>query len=176
VYNAPVHVITDWAQAIPAWLAVVLLTLVPALELRASIPYGLLATSLPAWQVILLAILANWLVAPLVYTVLQLLLKLCLRWPWFAKRWERYSGHVLRKIHASVESWGSWGLAIFIGIPLPGTGVYTGAVGAYLLGMSMRRFLVVSLAGVLLAGAIVTIVVLSGSQAFAWLAKPLAQP
>lgn len=175
MYNAPVHAMMDMAHAIPAWLAVVLLTLIPALELRASIPYGLLATCLPAWQVIALAILANWAIAPLVYGVLQYLLKLCVRWPWFARRWERYSSHVLKKIHGSVESWGSWGLALFIGIPLPGTGVYTGAVGAYLLGMSLRRFMLVALAGVLMAGIIVSVVVLTGSEAFAWLANSPGQ-
>jgi uncharacterized membrane protein len=171
VYNAPVLALLDWTHGSTALLAVFLLTLVPALELRASIPYGLLATDLPAWVVIAAALFANWLVAPLVYVGLQSVLKLCLRWPWFAQRWQRYSEQVLKKIHSSVETWGSWGLAIFIGIPLPGTGVYTGAVGAYLLGMSMRRFLVVSLAGVLLAAAIVALVVLTGSEAFAWLAN-----
>lgn len=168
------HAVADFTHGFPAWLAVVLITLIPALELRASIPYGVLATSLPLWQVLLLAIATNWLIAPLVYVLLKLLLKLLLRWPWFNRVWERYSQRVLKRIHASVETWGSWGLAMFIGIPLPGTGVYTGAVGAYLLGMSMRRFLLVALAGVLIAGVIVTVIVATGSQAFAWLVKPPA--
>ena len=171
MYNAPVHAVMELAQAIPAWLGIVLLTLIPALELRASIPFGLLATKLPVWQVVLIAIVANWLIAPLIYLLLKLLLNACLRWPWFSRLWERYSNHVLKRIHRSVESWGSWGLALFIGIPLPGTGVYTGAVGAYLLGMSLRRFCIVALVGVLLAGTIVTVIVLTGSQAFTWLVK-----
>ncbi len=174
MYNAPVHAVTDLAHSIPAWLAITLITLIPALELRASIPYGLLATGLPLWQVVLIAVLANWLIAPLVYLALRLVLKLLLRWPWFSRIWERYSQRVLKRIHASVETWGSWGLALFIGIPLPGTGVYTGAIGAYLLGMSLRRFLWVALAGVALAAAIVTAVVATGSQAFAWFVKPPA--
>lgn len=159
----------DWAAGIPPLWGIAFLTLIPALELRASIPYGLLATPLPAWQVVLCAVAANWLIAPLVYLVLRYLLKFLVRWPWFDRVWQRYSARVLSRTERIVNSWGAWGLAVFIGIPLPGSGVYTGALGAYLLGMGFRRFMWVALVGVLIAALLVTAIVLSGSGAFGWL-------
>jgi multidrug efflux pump subunit AcrA (membrane-fusion protein) len=51
------------------------------------------------------------------------------------------------------------GLALFIGIPLPGTGAYTGAAGAFALGMKKRQFAIANIAGVCMAGIAVTIIV-----------------
>lgn len=159
----------SWIEQIPPLLGIAVLTFVPALELRASIPYGLLATDLPWWAVVLAAVVVNWLVAPLVYLFLKYVLALLLRLGWFARFWQRYSERTQRRISRSVDTWGAWGLVLFIGIPLPGSGVYTGALGAYLLGMGFRRFMWVALAGVLVAAAAVTAIVLSGAEAWAWM-------
>lgn len=159
----------DWAASIPPLWGIAILTFVPALELRASIPFGLLATDLPAWEVVAAAVAVNWLIAPLMYLFLKYLLKFMLRWRWFNGAWERYTQRVQRRVERAVNSWGAWGLAVFIGIPLPGSGVYTGALGAYLLGMGLRRFLWVALVGVLIAAALVTAIVLTGSEAFGWM-------
>ena len=160
-----------WVEQVPPLLGIILLTLLPALELRASIPYGLLGTGLPLWQVVLAAVLANWAIAPLVYLFLRHVVRLLERWPWFARLWERYTARVQSRAQRAVESWGTWGLALFIGIPLPGSGVYTGALGAYLLGMSLRRFIWVALAGVLIAAALVTLITATGSEAFSWMIR-----
>jgi len=48
------------------------------------------------------------------------------------------------------------GVAIFIGIPLPGSGVYTGALGSYLLGVQKKKFMVANAIGVLIAAVAVT--------------------
>lgn len=164
--------VIQWAQALPPWLGIALITLLPFLELRASIPYGILAAGLPPWQAALLAIAFNWLLAPLVYLLLQLVLRYLLRWPWFDRLWSRYSIRVLQRTERYTNTWGSLGLALFIAVPLPGSGVYSGAVAAYLLGMRLRRFTVVSLLGVILAGLAVTLIVVSGNEALSWMVKP----
>lgn len=60
----------------------------------------------------------------------------------------------------NVEKYGELGVAVFIGIPLPGSGVYTGAFGAYLLGLDKRKFGVANVIGVLIAGVAVTVLCL----------------
>ena len=66
----------DWVQSInPIW-GVILLTVMPIFELRASIPFGLLATALPTWAVIVTAVITNWLIAPVVYFILKQFLNL----------------------------------------------------------------------------------------------------
>ncbi|NLL83853.1 MAG: small multi-drug export protein, partial [Lentisphaerae bacterium] len=71
-------------------------------------------------------------------------------WPIFERT--RY------KLHPYVERHGEWGLALFIGVPLPGTGAYSGALGAFLLGVSRRRFMVANFLGVVVACIAVTVV------------------
>ncbi len=147
----------QWVQGLNPLLAVMILTYLPIFELRASVPYGILATDLQVWQVLPVAVLSNWAVAPVVYLFLKYVMRFILRWKWFARLWERYIEHFQKRIHRAVEGKGAWGLALFIGIPIPGSGVYAGALGAYLLGMGLRRFLVVSLAGVIMAASIMAI-------------------
>jgi len=170
-----VQALGDWLAGFhPLW-GVVILTFVPALELRAAIPFGLLIPNAPPWWLVTLtAVGTNWLVAPLVYLFMRYAVDGLRRWRWFERHWERYTERVQRRIHRQVETWGAWGLALFIAVPLPGSGVYTGALGAYLLGMGLRRFMWVALVGVILAGAAVTLIVLSGSEAWSWLVNTRA--
>lgn len=155
----------DWIAEVPPLIGIAVLTFLPLLELRASIPYGLLATPLPWWVVFIAAVAINWLVAPVVYLFLKYALQFLLRNAWFARIWECHTERTQKRISRAVDTWGTWGLAVFIGIPLPGSGVYTGALGAYLLGMGFRRFMWVALAGVLIAATAVTIIVMSGAEA-----------
>ena len=107
--------------------------------------------------------------APVVYFGLKFILRGMLRWRWFARCWERYTEKVQKRTEHAVRTWGALGLAVFIGIPLPGSGVYTGALGAYLLGMGFRRFMWVALVGVCIAALTVTLVVVTGSELFNWM-------
>jgi len=65
-----------------------------------------------------------------------------------------------------VDKYGEWGIALFIGIPLPGSGSYSGALAAYVLGLSYKKFIIANLLGVLIAGIAVLIVSLTGSSLF----------
>jgi len=87
--------------------------------------------------------------------------------------WEKKVEKTRQKIHNGVEKYGEYFLIIFIGIPLPGSGVYSGALGAYLLGMSFRKFLIANIFGVIIAGTAVTLAVLSGAEALKFFFKQI---
>ena len=72
-----------------------------------------------------------------------------------------------------MDKYGEWALAIFIGIPLPGSGVYSGALAADLLGLSFRKFVVANIVGVLIAGVIVTAVSLWAPETFSFFIKKI---
>jgi uncharacterized membrane protein len=157
------------------------ITMIPALELRASIPVGLLATDLDlpfgvhihgmafSWQAVFaVCVVSNFILGVLLYPVLGRLLLLLERIPLVNRFWRYTVERTQRRIHPYVERWGMIGVALFIAIPLPGSGTYSGALGAFLMGMSYRRFLVANAIGVLVAGAAVTAVVLSGTGLFHW--------
>lgn len=147
-------------------LTVIALTFFPFVELRGSIPYGLLATSLPWYLVLVLAVAANWVIAPLLFLFLKFVMNHVDRWwPWLGKNYRRYERHAQKRIHKHVDKYGTWGIAVFIGIPLPFTGVFSGTVAAYALGMHFNKAMLATFLGVLLAATIVTAVVLTGNSA-----------
>lgn len=152
----------------PPLIAVIALTFMPIFELRASIPYGYLS-GMPLHVLLPIVVLVNWLVAPVMYFFMRYLLVFVRRWQWFDRVWDKYTAKAQRKAQKAMDTWGLWGLALFIGIPLPGSGVYTGAVVAFVLGVRLRHFIWVALAGVCIAALAVTLVVVSGSEVFSWM-------
>ena len=152
-------------------LVLILITLIPTLELRASIPYGILRADIHWWLVVLVCVVTNIVLGPLVYLFLDKAMDLLLSFQWLNGIYGKTVTRTQRRIQKSVDRYGEMGVALFIGIPLPGTGSYSGALGAYLLGLGYRRFIIANVIGVLMAGSIVTAVVLSGVEAFRVLIK-----
>ena len=153
-------------EAIPnPYLLVMILTLLPAMELRLSIPYGYLVLKLSLWQVVGVAIVTNILLGPVVFFLLDKFLHLLLKVKWINKLWDRIVVRTQKKIHPYVEKYGTWGLGLFIGVPLPGSGVYSGAAGGYVLGFTKKEFYLATVIGVLIAAAAVAIVTFTGSEA-----------
>lgn len=151
-----------------ALIWIILLSLAPFAEVRASIPYGIFVADLPLFIVIFVSVISNILVAPISYFILHFIVDLFRRFAFFDRFWSATVIRSQRKVHPYVEKYGVFGLALFIGIPFPGTGVYTAAVGAYALGLSFRKFFIASVFGVCIAAALVTLISLFGRGAWLW--------
>ena len=154
-------------------------TFLPLFELRASIPLGILQGEihLPLnyamsgmgldWILVFtICVLANALLGILLYPFINYWIHTLEKIPFFGNFWKRKVEKVQKKIHPLVEKWGTFGVALFIAVPLPGSGSYSGAVGAYLLGMSYKRYILANFVGVFLAGCAVTALTLSGQGLF----------
>ncbi len=150
-------------------LTLIGLTLLPFLELRASIPYGILNTNLNWMAVFVICVLANIILAPIAYFLIDKVIHLFFFIKPFKKVYDYYITKTQKKIHKYVEKYGEIGLALFIAVPLPGSGVYSGAIAAYVLGMSYKDFIKAAAVGVLIAGVIVTAISLTGNEAFKFL-------
>ncbi|MFT4569170.1 MAG: putative membrane protein [Hyphomicrobiaceae bacterium] len=151
----------------------ILFTLIPTLELRYSIPHGYVnyRDDLSVAAIIGTCLAANIALAPVVWVFLDKAVHVFLRIGWINNLYDRLVGRAQKNLHKYVERWGTLGLALFIGVPLPGSGVYSGALGAYVLGFTFRQFFIASVLGVLIAGSLVSTVVLSSSSAFAIFTK-----
>ena len=154
-------------------LLLVLITFIPALELRLSIPIGILSgkidlpfgfvlegMGLPWPLVFAVAVGSNMLLGPILYFALHHLLKHVLKIPFAPLLYNRAAARASAKTRALIEKYGFIGLALFIGFPLPGTGSWSGALAAYLLGIPAKKFVAANALGVLLAGTVVTAVAL----------------
>jgi uncharacterized membrane protein len=146
-----------------AWI--VILTLAPTLELRASIPFGIINGEFPTWLVVTMCVVVNIVLAPIVWVFLDRGIHIFLRVRWIKDLYEKLVIRARDNLHPYVERWGVLGLALFIGVPLPGSGVYSGALGAYLLGFRFRQYMMAAALGVMIAAAAVTAVMVSGSGA-----------
>ncbi|RMD85114.1 MAG: hypothetical protein D6815_02615 [Candidatus Dadabacteria bacterium] len=153
------------------FVKLVLITFMPAFELRASIPYGFYDTRFGPAGTVAICVAANIALAPLVWLFLDRGVHFFLRVKWIDRLYQRVVLRTRARLHPYVERWGTIGLALFIGVPLPGSGVYSGALGAYLLGFEFRQYMLASVAGVLIAASVVTAVVVSGASAWAFLIK-----
>ncbi len=160
-------------MALSEILSIIWITFLPFLELRASIPYGIVATELHWSIAFLVAVLANILLGIVLYFALGKIAVLIKKIPSLNNPYNRYVERTQKKIRPLVEKYGEWALAVFIGIPLPGTGVYSGALAGYLLGMPFKNFFVSTVAGVLIAGILVLLVSLTGIEAFRFFLKPV---
>lgn len=142
-------------MAIHNILLLIFLTLVPAFELRASIPIGI-AMGVPWQEVFLICVAVNILLGPLVYFLLDKFLLFFCRFAWIDRLYNAIVRRTRKRAEPYAKKYGLLGIALFVAIPLPGSGSYTGALAAYLLGIGYKKFAIANLVGVLIAGALVT--------------------
>jgi uncharacterized membrane protein len=142
-----------------AWV-VFLISMLPIVELRGAVPVGILF-GMNAWFVFFLSVLGNMIPIPFILLLLGPLSRFCSRFrggkaffDWLFDRARRKS--------ADVEKYETLGLTIFVAIPLPATGAWTGAMVAFLLGMRFNHAMVSILLGVMIAGVIMTVLSLMG--------------
>jgi len=127
--------------------------MVPAVELRGSIPLALvIAPDIHPIFVLLTCVVLNILVIPITFKGLDLFAPPLTR---RSKRIASIFAWFRRRSHG--RKWGLVGLAAFVSIPLPVTGAYTGTLMAHLLGMNRRQAGLAIAVGVIVAGILVTL-------------------
>ena len=138
------------------YIIVFLISMVPLIEIRGAMPYAV-GFGLPLVPSVIVAILGNMLPVPFIFFFARRILE----WGKDKKviggffRWCLEKGEKGgRKLEAKAGRGLYWALLLFVGIPLPGTGAWTGTLAASLLNMDFKKSVVYVMLGVLLAGAI----------------------
>lgn len=128
-----------------------MVSMIPVAELRLGIPFGV-ARGLPVWAAYLAAVIGNMLPVPfIVVYIRRIFLWMRRRLPWLNSLVDKLE----RKAHLKgqrVTKYKYLGLLLFVAIPLPGTGAWTGSLAAAFLDMPLRKALPSIFAGVLIAG------------------------
>ena len=142
------------------YLLVFLVSMVPLIELRGAVPIGLstwMGDPLPILPLYIVCILGNMLPVPIIFFFARKVLV------WGADK--KFIGKFFKFCLEKGEKGGKklqekagrglyWALFLFVGIPLPGTGAWTGTLGASLLDMDFKKSVIAIIAGVVLAGII----------------------
>ena len=141
------------------YLIVFLISMVPLIELRGAVPYAV-AIGLPILPSYLIAVIGNMVPVPFIY----LFARKILDWGKDRKviggfcRWCLEKGRKGgEKLQAKAGRGLYWALLLFVGIPLPGTGAWTGTLAASILDLDFKKSIIAAMAGVLLAGLIMLI-------------------
>ena len=141
------------------YLIVFLVSMVPLIELRGAIPYAV-GFKLPLLPSYIIAIIGNMVVVPIIFFFARKVLvwgsdkKVIGKFfSWCLKKGEK-AGEKLKK---STGKGLYWGLLLFVGIPLPGTGAWTGTLAASILDMDFKKSVLAVMGGVILAGIIMGI-------------------
>ncbi len=142
-----------------------LMAMVPVVELRGAIPYGVIAgLSVPTAFVI--AVIGNLVPIPFLVVFTRKVFE------WLRKMSAGLDRFV-RKLEAKAEDkkdvvlkYEFWGLVLLVAIPLPGTGAWTGALVAAMMDMRLKRAMPAIILGVFIAGIIVTTVTYGAGALF----------
>lgn len=151
--------------SVPQWLSTILLSALPFSELRGTIPIAIGIYGLDPLTAYFLAVIGNML------PVIPLLLYLdpVSRYLRRFKMWDVFFSWLFtrtkRKHSKRFERYGTIALTIFVAIPLPVTGVWTGCAAAFVFGIKFQHALLAIFAGVIIAGIIVTALTLAGINA-----------
>lgn len=132
-----------------------LISMVPVIELRGAIPFGV-AAGLSVQSAFILSVIGNLLPIP----ILVVFTRKVFEWLRTKSQW---LDNMVRKLEAKADKnkdvvlrYEFWGLMILVAIPLPGTGAWTGALVAAMMDMRLKRAMPAIIIGVIVAGIVVT--------------------
>jgi uncharacterized membrane protein len=152
---------------LPDWLVVLFIAMIPFIELRGSIPVAILVYDMPVVETVALSVIGNMIPVPFILWYAPAVERWFRRFGWWDRALDRLFKRTRRRARSSVVRYGPMVLLLFVAIPFPTTGAWTGSLIAYLFDLDKRRSLVVVFIGVLIAGAIVGAIVL-GAALIGW--------
>ncbi len=131
-------------------LIVILTAAMPIVELRGAIPVGI-AMGINPWFAYLLGVLGSMIPVPFILWLIRPIFHWIKQFRFFKHFVERLTHKTLKK-SGNINKYGFWGLMVFVAIPLPGTGVWTGALAASLLEMEFKKAFFAVFLGNVIAG------------------------
>ena len=149
----------NFFQSIPAELATFLLATLPITELRGSIPFAVGVLNLPIQSAFIFSVLGN--AIPMIF-ILWLLPKVVVllegEQSQVSRLLERFLEYKKNKHKAAYEKYGAFVLFLFVAVPLPMTGIWTGSILTVLFGIRYKLSIPSLIAGVITAGVIVSLI------------------
>ncbi len=162
--------IVEFLSWLPSWLVIIFIAMLPFVELRGTIllwsaqgvnfswagfPYP------EGWlQIYVVSVFGNMIPIPFILLFFPWFEKKLRRWNSFNRFFDWLFARTKRKTGKSVEKYEELALLLFVALPLPITGAWTGSLVAYLFGLNIYKSLFFIFIGVLVAGAIMLILVL----------------
>ena len=162
-----IHVILNIFSGFPRELATFLIGMTPVGEIRLAVPIAVLVYKLPVWEAFFWGVMGN--MVPV--TIILAFAKHFHQWihkksGWFAATWIKYLDRAQSKFAGDYQKYGLIGLIIFVGIPLPMTGAWTGVLAAFIFALPFAKSWLSILAGVIISGTAVLLLTVGAGKIF----------
>ena len=144
-------------------LCVFFCSMIPIIELRGAIPMGAAFNAtlggMPFWLTYILSVIGNMLPVPFIL----LFIKKVIKWMSVSrvKFFNKVANYLLNKVEKKrdkIEKYSFWGVCLFVAVPLPVTGAWTGSLVAAMIDMKFWKALLSCLIGVMIAGVVMTLI------------------
>lgn len=148
--------ILTFLQILSPELKAMIISAIPVIEIRGAIPVGISLGMAPIYTLVLCYI-GSMIPAPILLIGIRPIFDALGKVKWIGKILDHLSTKSMKK-SKNIQAYGFAGLVLFVAIPLPGTGVWSGALAASLLNMRIKSSLLAIAIGNLIAGTIITLI------------------
>ena len=145
----------------------IILSMLPISELRGGIPYAILKGINP-FTAFFIAVLANIIIIPIIFFFLDYIHEFLLSIKSYNKLFNYYINKKVEKVKIKYQTLEFLALFLFVAIPFPGTGAYTGVLLSWFFKLNRKKSFFVIALGVITAGIITTLLTITGKGLFNW--------
>jgi uncharacterized membrane protein len=147
------------------FIITIISSMLPILELRFAIPYAII-NGINPFTAFFIAVFANILIIPLIFFFLDNIHNLFLKSKSYEKIFNFYITKKVNKVKRKYENLEMFALFLFVAIPAPGTGAYTGVLLSWFFKLNRKKSFAVIALGVITAGIVTTLLTIGGLNLF----------
>jgi len=144
----------------------IILSILPISELRGAIPYAILKAGINPFTAFFVAVLANIIIISIIFFFLDYIHGFLLNIKSYEKLFHYYINRKVNKVKQKYETLGLFVLFLFVAIPAPGTGAYTGVLLSWFFKLNRKKSFYIIALGVITAGIITTLLTITGKTLF----------
>ena len=155
-------------ESVPTWFWIFFTSMIPWWESRYAIPMSMLYFNWEWWQALPIAVVGNMLPIPFILLFFHMVEKFLRNYKFWTKIMDWLFERTRRRADSKIRKYEYVGLILFVAIPLPFTGAWTGALIAYLFDLKFTKSVITIFIGVLIAAFIMIIVTLTFGNIFGY--------
>ena len=147
---------------LPQWFQIFFLSMIPWLESRYVIPFAISSFGWDWWQAFPIAVAGNMLPVPFILLFFKFVEKFLRNYKFWTRIMDWLFSRTRKRANSKIRKYEYLGLILFVAIPLPFTGAWTGSLIAYLFDLKFSKSLLTIFIGVIIAASVMTFLILTG--------------
>ena len=147
---------------LPQWFQIFFLSMIPWLESRYVIPFAISSFGWDWWQAFPIAVAGNMLPVPFILLFFKFVEKFLRNYKFWTRIMDWLFSRTRKRADSKIRKYEYLGLILFVAIPLPFTGAWTGSLIAYLFDLKFSKSLLTIFIGVIIAASVMTFLILTG--------------